>query len=66
MERPKTKSKKTSWFGYAGVFLLLLFVAFGMQNYASAASGSLDRNNYLPARDDTTDFDRAWITVTDS
>ena len=33
---------------------------------AQAATGSLDRDNYFPSLSDTNDFDRAFITVTDT
>src|SRR3989338_11415587 len=66
MERPKTKSKKISWFSIASVFLLAVALAVGVSTNAQAASGSLDRDNYFPSTSDTNDFDRAWISVTDS
>ena len=65
MERPKTKSKKISWFSIASVFLLAIALAVGMATNVHAASGSFDRDNYLPDLG-SSDQDRAWITVTDS
>ncbi len=66
MKRPKTSNKKISWFSIASVFLLAIALAVGVSTNAQAASGSLDRDNYLPSYGDTDDFDRAWISVTDS
>ncbi len=66
MKRPKTSNKKISWFSIASVFLLAIALAVGVTSNAQAASGSFDRDNYLPSYSDTNDFDRAWISVTDS
>ena len=38
----------------------------GVCTNAQAATGSLDRDNYFPSYSDTNDYDRAWISVTDS
>jgi len=66
MKRPKTSSKKISWFSIASVFLLVIALAVGVSTNAQAASGSFDRDSYFPSYGDTNDFDRAWISVTDS
>ncbi|HHT9138658.1 MAG TPA: hypothetical protein ACFYEK_15615, partial [Candidatus Wunengus sp. YC60] len=66
MKRPKTSSKKTSWFNIASVFLLAVTLAMGVTTSAQAATGSFDRDAYLPPLSDTNDYDRAFITVTDS
>ncbi len=65
MERPKVKRKKTSWFSITSVFLLAIALAVGMTTSVHAASGSFDRDGYLPDLG-SSDQDRAWITVTDS
>src|SRR3990167_4081087 len=66
MKRPKTNTKKLSWFSIAGVFLLAIALAVGVCTNAQAATGSFDRDAYLPSLSDTNDYDRAFITVTDS
>ncbi len=67
MKRPKTSSKKMSWFNIAGVFLLAVALAVGATTSAQAASGSFDRDAYVPpVEGSNSDFERAWITVTDS
>jgi len=66
MERPKINSKKISWFSIVSVFMLAIALAVGVSTNAQAASGSFDRDNYFPSYSDTNDFDRAWISVTDS
>ena len=66
MKRPKTNTKKISWFSIAGVFLLAIALAVGVCTNAQAATGSFDRDAYLPSLSDTNDFDRAFITVTDT
>jgi len=66
MKRPKTSNKKISWFGIASVFLLAVALAVGVTSSAQAATGSFDRDKYLPSLSDTENYDRAWITVTDS
>src|SRR3990170_4745743 len=66
MKRPKTSNKKISWFSIASVFLLAVTLAVGVYTNAQAATGKFDRDNYFPSYDDTSDFDRAWISVTDS
>lgn len=66
MKRPKTSNKKISWFSIASVFLLAIALAVGVSTNAQAATGSFDRDNYFPSYGDTNDFDRAWISVTDS
>ncbi|KKP92357.1 MAG: hypothetical protein UR94_C0001G0042 [Parcubacteria group bacterium GW2011_GWA2_36_10] len=66
MERPKT-SKKISWFSIVSVFMLAVALAVGVSTNAQAATGSFDRDNYFPSYGDSTnDFDRAWLSVTDS
>lgn len=66
MKRPKTSSKKISWFGIVSVFMLAVALVAGGVSTAQAATGSFDRDNYFPSYSDTNDFDRAWISVTDS
>ncbi len=66
MERPKTSNKKMSWFSVVSVFMLAIALAVGVTSTAQAASGSFDRDNYFPSYGDTNDFDRAWLSVTDS
>ena len=66
MERPKINSKKISWFSVVSVFMLAIALAVGVSTNAQAASGSFDRDNYFPSYSDTNDFDRAWLSVTDS
>src|SRR3989339_1148977 len=66
MKRPQTNTKKLSWFSIAGVFLLAIALAAGVCTNAQAATGSLDRDNYLPPLSNTNDFDRAFIKVTDT
>ncbi|MFN3532521.1 MAG: hypothetical protein ACK41Q_08450, partial [Candidatus Brocadia sp.] len=67
MKRPKTmSSKRRIWFSMASIFLLVFAFALSMASVASAATGSFDRDTYLPSYSDTNDFDRAWISVTDS
>ncbi|HHT9113206.1 MAG: carboxypeptidase regulatory-like domain-containing protein [Planctomycetes bacterium] len=65
MKRPKINSKKISWFSIASVFLLAVALAVGVTTSAQAATGSFDRDGYLPDLG-SSDFDRAWISVTDS
>ncbi|MBI2471657.1 MAG: carboxypeptidase regulatory-like domain-containing protein [Planctomycetes bacterium] len=65
MKRPKIISKKTSWFSIASVFLLAVALAVGVTTSAQAATGSFDRDSYLPDLG-SSDYDRAWISVTDS
>ena len=38
----------------------------GVTSNAWAATGSFDRNNYLPSLNDANDYDRAWLSVTDT
>src|SRR3972149_4345286 len=66
MKRPKTNTKKLSWFSIASVFLLAIALAVGVCTNAQAATGSFDRDKYLPALSSTDDYDRAFISVTDS
>ncbi|MEP9412163.1 MAG: hypothetical protein HRF42_12350, partial [Candidatus Brocadia sp.] len=67
MKRPKTMcSKRRIWFSIASVFLLVVAFTLSIASNAGAATGSFDRGTYLPSYGDTNDFDRAWITVTDS
>ena len=66
MKRPKINSKKISWFSIVSVFMLAIALAVGVPTNAHAASGSLDRDSYLPSLSNTGDFDRAFISVTDS
>src|SRR3989304_7325266 len=66
MKRPKMNSKKRSWFSVVSVFMLAIALAVGVTTSAQAATGSFDRNNYLPSLSDTNDFDRAFISVTDT
>ncbi len=65
MKRPKTSNKKISWFGIVSVFMLAVALAVSVSTNAQAASGSFDRSSYLPQLGGS-DFDRAWISVTDS
>src|SRR3989304_4178415 len=66
MKRPKTNIKKISWFSIAGVFLLAIALAVGVGTNAQAATGSFDRDKYLPSLNNTDDYDRAFLSVTDS
>ena len=67
MKRPKILSgKKKSWFCMASVFLLVVAFALSIVSNAMAATGSFDRESYLPPKNNTNDFDRAFISVTDS
>ena len=66
MKRPKTNSKKISWFSVVSVFMLAIALVAGVSASAQAATGSFDRDNYLPSYSDTNDFDRVWLSVTDS
>ena len=66
MERPKTSNKKMSWFSIVSVFMLAIALVAGGVSSAQAATGSFDRDNYSPSYGDTNDFDRAWLSVTDS
>src|SRR3972149_6238775 len=66
MKRPKTNTKKLSWFSIAGVFLLAIALAVGVCSNAQAATGSFDRDKYLPSLSSTNDYDRAFLSVTDS
>jgi len=66
MERPKINSKKISWFSIVSVFMLAIALVAGGVSTAQAATGSFDRDSYFPSYSDTNDFDRAWISVTDS
>ncbi len=67
MKRPNiTFSNKRIWFGLSSIFLLVVAFAVGMASNSMAATGSFDREGYLPSLGDTSDFDRAWISVTDS
>ena len=38
----------------------------GVASSAKAATGSFDRDAYLPSLNDTNDYDRAWLSVTDT
>ncbi len=67
MKRPKTiGNKKRIWFGIASIFLLVIAFALSTSSSSMAATGRFDRDSYLPSYGDTNDFDRAWISVTDS
>src|SRR3989338_3763944 len=66
MKRPKTNTKKLSWFSIASVFLLAIALAVGVCTNAQAATGSFDRDKYLPSLSNTNDYDRAFLSVTDS
>src|SRR3990167_1794807 len=66
MKRPKTNTKKLSWFSIASVFLLAIALAVGVCTNAHAATGSFDRDKYLPALSSTNDYDRVFVSVTDS
>ncbi|MDQ1271804.1 MAG: hypothetical protein QG591_434, partial [Planctomycetota bacterium] len=67
MKRPNiTFSNKRIWFGLSSIFLLVVAFVVGMASSSMAATGSFDREGYLPSLGDTSDFDRAWISVTDS
>lgn len=66
MKRPKTMSSKTRvWFSLASIFLLVIAFAVSAASNSMAATGSFDRGGYLPDLG-TNDYDRSWITVTDS
>src|SRR3989338_3340548 len=65
MKRPKTSSKKISWFSIASVFLLAVALAVGVSTNAQAASGSFDRETYFPDLG-SSDQDRLWLSVNDS
>ncbi|MCF6147828.1 MAG: hypothetical protein E3K37_04125 [Candidatus Kuenenia sp.] len=64
MKRPKV-NVKLSWFGLAGFLFLMLALVMGVASSAKAATGSFDRNHYLPQLGDN-DYDRVWIMVEDS
>jgi len=66
MKRPKTSSKRMAWLSAASLFLLAIVFALGVITNANAATGSFDRDKYLPSLSDTNDYDRAFISVTDS
>ena len=65
MQKPKS-IKKVTLFTLTRIFLLILTIMAGVTSNAWAATGSFDRDNYLPSLDDVNDYDRAWISVTDS
>src|SRR5574337_335748 len=66
MKRPKTiSSKRRIWFSMASIFLLVFAFAVSIASNSMAATGSFDRDGYLPDLG-SSDFDRAWISVTDS
>ena len=65
MKRPKTSSKKISWFSIASVFLLAVALAVGVSTNVQAASGSFDRETYFPDLG-SSDQDRLWLSVNDS
>ena len=46
--------------------MLAIALAVGVSTNAQAATGSFDRDNYFPSYGDTDDFDRVWLSVTDS
>ena len=48
------------------MFLLAIALAVGVCTNAQAATGTFDRSNYFPSLGDTNDFDRVFITVTDT
>ena len=58
--------KKVTLFTPAKVFLLILTIMSGVTSNAWAATGSFDRNNYLPSLSDANDYDRVWLSVTDT
>lgn len=67
MKRPKTLgNRKKIWFSMASIFLLVIAFAVSVSSSSMAATGSFDRDSYVPSYGDTNDFDRAWISVTDS
>lgn len=57
--------KKGVWLGMSSIFLLAVAFALSIATNSMAATGSFDRESYLPSLGDTNDFDRAWISVTD-
>ncbi|MCF6148874.1 MAG: hypothetical protein E3K37_09460 [Candidatus Kuenenia sp.] len=61
MENRIKGAKKIAVF-VAGLFL----VSIGIIPGAFGATGSFDRQQYLPSMNDSQDYDRAWISVTDS
>src|SRR5574337_375749 len=66
MKRPKTiSSKRRIWFSMASIFLLVFAFAVSIASNSMAATGSFDRDGYFPDLG-SSDFDRAWISVTDS
>ncbi|MBE7445568.1 MAG: hypothetical protein HS132_10075 [Planctomycetia bacterium] len=67
MKRPKIKnSNKGILFGLPSMLLLVFVFTLSMVSNAIAASGSFDRESYVPSFGDSNDFDRAWISVVDS
>ena len=65
MKRPGL-NLKGNWLSMAGVLFLMLALVMGVASSAKAATGSLDREKYLPSVDDASDYDRVWFSVTDS
>lgn len=64
MKRPGL-NVKGNWLSMAGVLFLMLALVMGVASSAKAATGSFDRDHYLPQLG-TSDYDRAWIMVEDS
>lgn len=64
MKRPGL-NLKGNWLSMAGVLFLMLALVMGVASNAKAATGSFDRDHYLPQLG-TSDYDRAWIMVEDS
>lgn len=64
MKRPGL-NLKGNWLSMAGVLFLMLALVMGVASSAKAATGSLDRDHYLPQLG-TNDYDRVWIMVEDS
>ncbi|MCZ7624221.1 MAG: carboxypeptidase regulatory-like domain-containing protein [Candidatus Kuenenia sp.] len=65
MKRPGL-NLKGNWLSMAGVLFLMLALVMGVASNAKAATGSFDSDPYLPSLNDTNDFDRAWLSVTDT
>nr|CAJ72259.1 protein with unknown function [Candidatus Kuenenia stuttgartiensis] len=65
MKRPGL-NLKGNWLSMAGVLFLMLALVMGVASNAKAATGSFDRDRYLPEKAGGNDYDRAWISVTDS
>ncbi len=66
MKRPKSFKKRIS-FGIASFFLLALALMFSINAHSEAATATFDREIYCPpSGNSSTDFERAWISVTDT